>query len=60
MESSQVVVYEHDGSPRARMWGEMTVRDGDCVEQFSQQVIYTHMKQVGSGVGILTTGFIQA
>ena len=54
------MVYEYDGSPMARMWGEMTVQDGDCVEQFHQQVIYTHMKQVGSGVGISTTGFIQA
>ena len=41
------------------MWGEMTVRDGDCVEQFHQQVIDTHIKQVGSGVGISTTGFLQ-
>ena len=36
------MVYEYDGSPMARMWGEMTVQDGDCVEQFHQQVIYTH------------------
>ena len=26
------------------MWGEMTARDGDCVEQFHQQVIYTPYK----------------
>jgi hypothetical protein len=24
------------------MWGEMTTREGDGVEQFHQQVIYTH------------------
>ena len=41
------------------MWGEMTARDGDCVEQFHQQVIYTHIKQVGSGVRISTTGFFR-
>ena len=37
----------------------MTVREGDGVEQFHQQVSYTHRKQVGSGVGISTTGFLQ-
>ena len=46
--------------PRGRvLWGEMTVPDGDCVEQLHQQVIDTHRKQVGSGVGIWTTGFLQ-
>jgi hypothetical protein len=53
------VVYAHDGSPRATMWGEMTAREGDCVEQFHQQVIDTHIKQVGSGVRILTASFLR-
>lgn len=60
MESSQVGGICARWSPRAIMWGEMTTREGDSVEQFHQQVIDTHIiKHVGSGVGISTPGFLQ-